>query len=113
MGDLTPFPGFTGGALAMGSDRPRSFPLLATPTPHVNCVLYPEHSLPISRHCEQYGLLRSHLTFRLAQVKQSSAAPPAGALLLRLRAEAASFAAAVVGVLIGAVILAMDVRRGG
>jgi len=45
------------------------------------------------------------LTFRLAQVKQSSAAPPAGALLLRFRAEAASFAAAADGVLIGAVML--------
>jgi hypothetical protein len=61
--------------------------------------------LPISKHCEQYGLLRSHFTFRLAQVKQSSAAPPAGALLRRFLAEAASFAVEVTGVLIGAVML--------
>ena len=56
---------------------PRSFPLLATPTPHVNVVLYPEHSFPMSMHCVQYGRLRSHLTARLEQVKQSSVAPPA------------------------------------
>jgi hypothetical protein len=47
------FPELTGGAFAMGSDKPRSLPRLATPTPHVSCVLYPEHSLPISKHCEQ------------------------------------------------------------
>jgi len=38
-------------------------------------------------------------------VKQSSAAPPAGALLLRFRAEAASFAVETGGWLGGAVIL--------
>ena len=31
---------------AIGSDNPRSLPLLATPTPHVSVVLYPEQSLP-------------------------------------------------------------------
>ena len=31
--------GFTGGAFAIGRDSPRSFPRLATPTPHVSCVL--------------------------------------------------------------------------
>ena len=31
---------------AMGRDNPRSLPLLATPTPHVSCVLYPEQSFP-------------------------------------------------------------------
>lgn len=82
--------GLTGGDFAIGSERPRSFPRLATPTPQVNWVLYPEHSFPTSKHCEQYGLLRSHLTPRLVQVKQSSAAPPAGARLLRLRTAAAS-----------------------
>ena len=35
---------------AMGSDRPRSLPLLATPFPQVNCVLYPEQSFPSSKH---------------------------------------------------------------
>ena len=36
-----------------GNFWPRSLPLLATPTPHVKVVLYPEHSRPISRHWEQ------------------------------------------------------------
>jgi len=84
------FSGLTGGALGTGRDRPRSFPRLATPTPQVNCVLYPEQSFPTSRHCEQYGRRRSHLTFLLEQVKQSSAAPPPAARLLRLRTEAVS-----------------------
>jgi hypothetical protein len=38
---------------AIGNESPRNFPLLATPTPHVNVVLYPEQSLPSSKHCEQ------------------------------------------------------------
>lgn len=38
---------------ATGNDSPRSFPLLATPTPHVSCVLYPEQSFPWSKHWEQ------------------------------------------------------------
>lgn len=29
----------TGGAFAMGRDKPRSLPRLATPTPQVSCVL--------------------------------------------------------------------------
>ena len=45
---------------AMGNDRPRSFPLLATPTPQVNVVLYPEQSFPLSKHWVQYGRRRSH-----------------------------------------------------
>jgi hypothetical protein len=72
-----------GGDFAMGSDRPRSFPRLATPTPQVKVVLYPEHSFPISMHCPQYGRRRSHLTPRFLHAKQSSLAPVAGALLLR------------------------------
>ena len=70
---------------ATGSDKPLSFPRLATPTPQVNWVLYPEHSLPTSRHCEQYGRRRSHLELLLVQAKQSSEAPLAGALRRRLR----------------------------
>lgn len=66
--------------LETGQVIPRSLPLLATPTPHVRVVLYPEHSLPISMHCVQYGRLRSHLTERLRHVKQSSVAPPAAVL---------------------------------
>lgn len=85
----------TGGAFAIGRDSPRSFPRLATPTPQVRRVLYPEHSLLTSRHWEQYGRRRSHLTLRLMQVKQSSEAPPAGARLLRLRAVAASLTVTV------------------
>jgi hypothetical protein len=69
--------------------------------------------LPISKHWEQYGLLRSHFTFRFAQVKQSSAAPPAGALLLRFLAEAASFPVEAAGVLIGAVMVKTMARTGG
>lgn len=90
VGELFLTAALTGGALAMGRDKPRSLPRLATPTPQVSCVLYPEHSLPTSRHCEQYGLLLSHLTLRLVQAKQSSEAPPAGARLLRFRAAAVS-----------------------
>ena len=89
-GGVVFFSGLTGGALAMGRERPRSLPRLATPTPHVSCVLYPEHSFPTSRHCEQYGRRRSHLRFLLEQVKQSSAAPPPAARLLRLRIDAVS-----------------------
>ena len=74
-----------GADFAMGRERPRSLPLLATPTPQVNWVLYPEHSLPTSRHWEQYGRRRSHLVFLLVQAKQSSEAPLAGALRRRLR----------------------------
>ena len=40
-------------AFAMGSDRPRSLPRLATPTPQVRVVRYPEHSFPISMHWPQ------------------------------------------------------------
>lgn len=75
----------TGADLATGRDRPLSFPRLATPTPQVSCVLYPEHSFPTSKHCEQYGRRRSHLVFLLTQAKQSSEAPLAGALLRRFR----------------------------
>lgn len=72
-----------GGDFATGNDMPRSFPRLATPTPQVKVVRYPEHSLPISMHCPQYGRFRSHLTERFLHAKQSSVAPVAGALLLR------------------------------
>lgn len=74
-----------GADLATGRESPRSLPRLATPTPHVNCVLYPEHSFPTTRHCEQYGRLRSHFTLLFVHVKQSSEAPLAGALLRRFR----------------------------
>ena len=47
--------------LAIGNDKPRSLPLLATPRPQVNAVLYPEQSLPCSRHWVQYGRRRSQL----------------------------------------------------
>lgn len=70
---------------ATGSDKPLNLPRLATPTPQVSCVLYPEHSFPTSRHCEQYGRRRSHLVFLLIQAKQSSDAPLAGALLRLFR----------------------------
>jgi hypothetical protein len=72
-----------GGDFGMGRDMPRSFPRLATPTPHVNVVRYPVQSFPSSIHCPQYGLRRSHLTCRFVQAKQSALAPVAGALLLR------------------------------
>ena len=72
---------------SMGNARPRNFPLLATPTPHVNTVLYPEQCLPRSRHCVQYGLLRSQVVCSSWQAKQSSAAPVVGALLLFFRGE--------------------------
>ena len=89
---------------ATGSESPRNFPLLATPTPHVNCVLYPEQSLPWSRHCEQYGLRRSHCNARLLHVKQSAAAPAVGALFLLFLGEA--FASdAVCGELIGGAVM--------
>ena len=39
--------------LATGQVSPRSFPRLATPTPHVKVVLYPEQSFPNSKHCPQ------------------------------------------------------------
>lgn len=45
---------------AMGKDNPRNFPLLATPMFQVKAVLYPEQSLPYSRHWVQYGLFLSH-----------------------------------------------------
>lgn len=41
------------GDLTMGRDKPRNFPRLATPTPQVSVVRYPEHSFPISTHCPQ------------------------------------------------------------
>jgi hypothetical protein len=89
-----------GGDLAMGSDRPRSFPRLATPTPQVKVVRYPEHSFPISMHCPQYGRRRSHFTPRFLHAKQSSLAPVAGALLLRFLGAAAALLA-VVAVAVG------------
>jgi hypothetical protein len=79
-----------GGDFAIGKDRPRSFPRLATPTPHVKVVRYPEHSLPISTHCPQYGRRRSHFIWRFLHVKQSSVAPVAGARLLRFLGAAAA-----------------------
>ncbi len=36
--------------LAIGNDSPRNLPRLATPTPHVNVVLYPAQSFPPSKH---------------------------------------------------------------
>jgi hypothetical protein len=80
---LSSFPAFL--LVATGRERPRSFPRLATPTPQVKVVLYPEQSLPRSRHCVQYGLLLSHGVCLSWHAKQSSAAPLVGALLRRLR----------------------------
>ena len=71
--------------VATGSESPRSLPLLATPTPQVKVVLYPEHSFPLSRHCEQYGLFLSQGTAFFRHEKQSSAAPDAAVLRLRFR----------------------------
>ena len=96
----------TGGDFAMGKDMPRSFPRLATPTPHVKVVLYPEHSFPISTHCPQYGRRRSHFIWRFLHAKQSSVAPVAGALLLRFLGAAAAAALLVVVV---AVVVVMGV----
>lgn len=62
----------------MGKDKPRSLPLLATPTPHVRVVRYPEQSLPFSRHWEQYGRRLSQLDPLLMHAKQSSEAPVVG-----------------------------------
>lgn len=51
--DLAAFPDDCASDCITGRCWPRSFPRLATPTPHVNVVLYPEHSRPRSRHWEQ------------------------------------------------------------
>lgn len=85
------------GDLGTGRDIPRSLPRLATPTPQVNVVRYPEHSLPISMHCPQYGRRRSHFTPRFLHAKQSSLAPVAGALLLRFLGAAEALLAVVSG----------------
>lgn len=78
------------GDLATGKDIPRSFPRLATPTPQVNVVRYPEHSFPSSMHCPQYGRRRSHFICLFLHAKQSSLAPVAGALLLLFLGAAAA-----------------------
>ena len=91
----------------MGRDSPRSFPLLATPTPQVRVVLYPEQSFPTSKHCVQYGLLLSHFVWRSWQAKQSSAAPVVGALLRRFRGEVGGLVAAGGGASIGVMFVAM------
>lgn len=54
----------SGFLLATGLERPLSLPRLATPTPHVNVVLYPEQSFPISMHGVQYGRFLSQPTDR-------------------------------------------------
>ena len=77
---------------ATGSDRPRSFPRLATPTPQVSWVLYPEQVFPRSMHCVQYGRRRSQVVLSCWHAKQSTAAPVVGARRRRLRGGA-SFAA--------------------
>ena len=43
---FTSDPGSTFLDFAIGNAKPRSLPLLATPTPHVKVVLYPEQSFP-------------------------------------------------------------------
>ena len=75
--------------LITGKVMPLSLPRLATPTPQVSVVRYPEHSFPISTHCPQYGRRRSHFIPRFLHAKQSSVAPVAGALLLRFLGAAA------------------------
>ena len=82
---------------AIGNDSPRSLPLLATPTPHVNVVLYPAQSFPFSKHGVQYGLFLSQLAFSWVQVKQSFAAPVVGARRRFLRGVTGSVAADMVG----------------
>ena len=54
----------SGFLLATGLERPLSLPRLATPTPHVNVVLYPEQSFPIVMHGVQYGRFLSQPTDR-------------------------------------------------
>lgn len=54
----------SGFLLATGLERPLSLPRLATPTPHVNVVLYPEQSFPIVMHGVQYGRFLSQPTER-------------------------------------------------
>lgn len=83
------------GDLGTGHDIPRSFPRLAMPTPHVNTVRYPVHSFPSSMHGPQYGRRRSHLICLFLHAKQSSLAPPAGALLLRFLGAAVALGAVV------------------
>lgn len=51
-------------------------------------------------HWPQYGRLRSHLTWRFLQAKQSSLAPVAGALLLRFLGAAEALVAVVVVLLV-------------
>lgn len=82
---------------AMGKDNPRNLPRLATPTPQVKVVLYPAQSFPPDRQGVQYGLFLSHLIFWLEQVKQSLAAPVAGARLRFLRSGEGVAAVATVG----------------
>lgn len=79
---------------ATGNDKPRSLPLLATPFPHVNCVLYPPQSFPSCKHLAQYGLRRSHAIDLLVHVKQSAGAPGAKARFLLLRGAFAVLASA-------------------
>lgn len=89
-----------------GLDSPRSLPRLATPTPHVNVVLYPEHSFPISMHGVQYGRFRSQPTARFWHVKQSSWAPPAPVLLLLFFGGAVVGATSCTGSSLGAAVMA-------
>jgi hypothetical protein len=92
---------WVGGDLAIGRDNPRSFPRLATPTPQVKVVRYPEHSFPISIHWPQYGRRRSHFTPRFLHAKQSSLAPVAGALLLLFLGAAAALFVVALSVVFG------------
>lgn len=99
---------------ATGHDSPRNFPRLAMPTPHVKVVLYPEQSLPVSRHWLQYGRRRSHGVWRLRHVKQSSAAPVAAALLLLfLGAAEASCSGSFPGAFVARSVVVMSMLTGG
>lgn len=60
LGGLASGSGSTFLDFAIGKASPRNFPLLATPMFQVKAVLYPEQSLPYSRHWVQYGLFLSH-----------------------------------------------------
>lgn len=82
---------------AIGNDNPRNLPLLATPTPHVRVVLYPAQSFPRSKHGVQYGLFLSQPTFSWVQVKQSFAAPVAGARRRFLRGVTGNVVPGTVG----------------
>jgi hypothetical protein len=93
------------GDFAIGKDMPRSFPRLATPTPHVRVVRYPEHSFPFLTHCSQYGRRWSHFTPSFLHAKQSTVALVAGVFLVLLFLGAETAAVLLVAVVVMAVVV--------